>query len=50
MKITNQVILHQDLGIGIDVVNEEYNVSYPSVIKQAIKKISLRRQLSFRKN
>jgi len=40
--ITSQVILHQDLGIGIDIVNEEYNVSYPSVIKQAIKKISLR--------
>lgn len=40
--ITSQVVLHQNLGIGIDVVNEEYNVSYPSVIKQAIRKLTLR--------
>ena len=40
--LTSQVTLHEKLGIGIDVVNEEYNVSYPSVIKQAIKKLSLR--------
>ena len=40
--ISNQVILHQKYGIGIDVVNEEYNISYPSVIKQAIKDVSLK--------
>ena len=30
------------LGIGINVVNEEYGITYPSVIKQAIKKIGSR--------
>jgi ATP-dependent helicase/nuclease subunit A len=40
--LTETVVLHQDLGIGIDVVNEEYNVSYPSVIKQAIINVSKR--------
>ena len=34
---TNTVTLHHELGIGINVVNENYKVAYPSVIKQAIK-------------
>ncbi len=31
------ITLHSKLGIGINVVNDEYNVTFPSVIKQAIK-------------
>ena len=37
--LSKEVIMHQMLGIGINVVNEEYGITYPSVIKQAIKKI-----------
>ena len=40
--LTNPVIMHQDLGVGINVVNEEYNITYPSVIKQAIKNATIR--------
>lgn len=40
--LSKEVIMHQSLGIGINVVNEDYDVSYPSVIKQAIKNIGLR--------
>ncbi|MEG2645611.1 MAG: helicase-exonuclease AddAB subunit AddA [Clostridia bacterium] len=31
------VNMHHELGIGINVVNKDLNVTYPSVIKQAIK-------------
>ncbi len=40
--LSKEVIMHQTLGIGINVVNEDYSVTYPSVIKQAIKNIGLR--------
>lgn len=40
--LSKEVVMHQSLGIGINVVNEEYGITYPSVIKQAIKKIGLR--------
>lgn len=36
------VVMHQELGIGIDVVDEKYHVSYPSVMKQAIKNSAFR--------
>ena len=41
-ELSNVVVMHQDLGIGINVVNEDYGITYPSVIKQAIKNISKR--------
>ncbi len=40
--LSNTVVMHQDLGIGINIVNEDYDITYPSVIKQAIKNISKR--------
>ncbi len=36
-EIKNKIVLNSSLGIGINIVNEKYNISYPSVIKQAIK-------------
>ena len=36
-EINEKVVLHKDLGIGINVVDKDYKVSYPSVIKQGIK-------------
>ena len=30
-------LLDKNIGIGINIVNEDYNISYPSIIKQAIK-------------
>ena len=35
--ISNTVVMDNDLGIGINVVKEDLNITYPSVIKQAIK-------------
>ncbi len=40
--LQKEIVLHQDLGVGINVINDEYNVSYPSIIKQSIKSISTR--------
>lgn len=37
MDVRDKVTLHQELGIGIHIVNEELGITYPSVIKQAIK-------------
>lgn len=34
--LRNEVILNHKLGIGINYINDEYKVAYPSVIKQAI--------------
>ena len=34
-----KVQMHHKYGIGIDIVNQEYGVTYPSVIKQAIKSV-----------
>ena len=31
------MLIDKNIGIGINVVNEDYNISYPSIIKQAIK-------------
>ena len=39
-ELNDVVILHQDLGIGINVVDDMLGVTYPSVIKQAIKSLS----------
>ena len=36
-ELNNKILLDSQLGVGINIVNEEYNVSYPSIIKQAIK-------------
>lgn len=38
--LQEQVILNHNLGIGINIVNEDYNISYPSVIKQSIKSLT----------
>lgn len=35
--LNNKVLLDKNIGIGINIVNEAYNISYPSIIKQAIK-------------
>lgn len=40
VDLTKEVIMHQSLGIGINVVNSNYAVSYPSVLKQAIKNMT----------
>ena len=40
--LSKEVIMHQTLGMGINVVNEEYGITYPSVIKQAIRKTGLK--------
>ena len=32
-----KVQMHHKYGIGIDIVNQDYGITYPSVIKQAIK-------------
>ena len=37
LDTTSIVTLHHDLGIGINVVNEKFKITYPSVIKQAIR-------------
>ncbi len=34
-----KVQFHHKYGIGIDIVNQEFGVTYPSVIKQAIKSV-----------
>lgn len=31
------ITMHHNLGIGINIVNDKYKITYPSVIKQAIK-------------
>ena len=36
---SQKVQMHHQYGIGIDIVNQDYGVTYPSVIKQAIKSI-----------
>lgn len=33
----NEIIFHHKLGIGINIVKEDFNISYPSIIKKAIK-------------
>lgn len=35
--MSSSIVMDNNLGIGINVVNEELNITYPSVIKQAIK-------------
>lgn len=40
------IISHHNLGIGINIVNEELNVTYPSVIKQAIKSVTKKETVS----
>lgn len=37
LDTTALVTMHHNLGIGINIVDEKYKVSYPSVIKEAIK-------------
>ena len=34
-----RVVFHHKYGIGIDVVNQDFGVTYPSVIKQAIRSV-----------
>lgn len=34
---TASIIMHHKLGIGINIINEELKVTYPGVVKQAIK-------------
>lgn len=34
---TAPIVMHHSLGLGINIMNEKYPVTYPSVIKQAIK-------------
>ena len=36
-EIKNKFVVHSSLGIGVNIVDKNYNVCYPSVIKQAIK-------------
>lgn len=36
--LTKEVMMHQELGIGMNVVQEKYHITYPSVIKLAIQK------------
>ncbi|MEG0873422.1 MAG: helicase-exonuclease AddAB subunit AddA [Clostridia bacterium] len=36
-SVSAPLVMHHSLGVGINVVNEEHMVTYPSVIKQAIK-------------
>lgn len=33
---SSTILLHHKLGVGIDIVDKEYKISYPSVIKKAI--------------
>ncbi len=40
--INSQVVMHHNLGVGINVVNNKYKITYPSVIKQAIKDLNLK--------
>ena len=42
MDQNNVMTLHHQLGIGINVVKEDLGITYPSVIKQAIKNKSIR--------
>lgn len=35
-ELNKKINFESELGVGINIVNKEYNVSYPSVIKQAI--------------
>lgn len=35
----NKVLFHHKYGIGIDIVNQKYGVTYPSLIKQSIKSV-----------
>lgn len=34
-----KVQMHHKYGVGIDIVNQDYGVTYPSVIKQAVKSV-----------
>ncbi len=36
---SEKVLLHHKYGIGIDVVNQDISITYPSLIKQAIKSV-----------
>lgn len=45
-ELNSEIIMHQDLGLGVNIVNDNYGITYPSVIKQAIKSISLRQMRS----
>lgn len=36
------IITHHKFGVGINIVNEELNITYPSVIKQAIKSAKIK--------
>ncbi|MDD3303829.1 MAG: helicase-exonuclease AddAB subunit AddA [Clostridia bacterium] len=44
--LNTEVIMHQDLGIGVNIVNEKYGITYPSAIKNAIKNIASRQMKS----
>ena len=35
----NKVLFHHKYGIGIDIVNQDYGITYPSLIKQSIKSV-----------
>lgn len=35
----NKVLFHHKYGIGIDIVNQKYGITYPSLIKQSIKSV-----------
>ena len=37
LDTTSTITMHHSLGLGINIVDEDYKVTYPSVIKQAIK-------------
>ncbi len=38
--LSEKIIMHNNLGIGINIVDNTYHVTYPSLIKQAIKNLS----------
>ncbi len=40
MDLNSSIIMHNKLGVGVNIVDNRYNITYPSLIKQAIKNIS----------
>lgn len=40
--MTSAIVLDHNLGVGLDIVDEEKNITYPSVIKEGIKTSMLR--------
>lgn len=37
--LRSNIVMHHDFGIGINCIDDEYKVTYPSVIKQAVKNV-----------